>query len=94
MDETQRAPMPEEKTDGVTRERRPAMDRESFPRFAADDGAGYTVRREDRRFVVVRIPTETADAPGATVPVDGPFESRHAAVAAAQAGARRGSGPL
>jgi hypothetical protein len=66
------------------------MDRETFPRFAAADGTGYTVRREDRRFVVVRT---TADRDVALRQVDiavaGPFESRHAAVAVAQGCARR-----
>jgi hypothetical protein len=65
------------------------MERETFPRFAATDGTGYTVRREDRRFLVVRLLANAASTPDAMDAVDGPFESRHAAVASAQACARR-----
>ncbi len=65
---------------------------EHFPHFPARDGAGYTVRRLDRRYVVVHIPPGGDAVQGAARTVAGPFESRHAAVAAALGCARRGAG--
>jgi hypothetical protein len=66
------------------------MNHETFPRFAASDGTGYTVRREDRCYVVVRMAADEGATRAAATTVGGPFESRHAAVAAAQGCARRG----
>ncbi len=68
------------------------MHPETFPRFAAGDGAGYTIRREDRRYLVVQLAPGTDTAQGAALCVAGPFESRHAAVAAAQRCARGAAG--
>jgi hypothetical protein len=60
------------------------MDPETFPRFTARDGTGYTVRRIDRRYIVIHVTPGTDAAREAASTVAGPFESRHAAVAAAQ----------
>lgn len=61
---------------------------EHFPVFHASDGTGYTVRRDNMRYRVVPVAV-VADPAIATLPAIGEsFESRHAAVAAAQRQAR------
>ncbi|MGI8690382.1 MAG: hypothetical protein ACR2M3_17520 [Thermomicrobiales bacterium] len=67
------------------------MNAENFPIFHASDGMGYTVRRDNMRYRVVSVIAETVAAT-ATMPAIGEsFESRHAAVAAAQRRARHRS---
>jgi hypothetical protein len=68
------------------------MDSDIFPRFTARDGADYTVRRKDRHYVVVHVTPGMDAARVAASTVAGPFESRHAAVAAAQRCAREDRG--
>lgn len=64
------------------------MNAENFPVFRADDGTGYTVRRDNMRYRVVPLATEAEGATAAMPAIGESFESRHAAVAAAQRRAR------
>ncbi len=62
---------------------------ESFPIFPVDESTAFTVRHHNRRYVVFHIQRGGNDLHPLVLAESGSYESRHAAVAAAQQQAQR-----